>query len=100
MKGRERVLTALNHKEPDRIPLDIGDSGACGIDIVAYKKLINYLGLDISNKVETSNNIDEQLACVDEQFFQYFGLIFVTILHFPLLKFYQQNLLFFQFHLN
>ena len=79
MNGRERVLTALNHKEPDRIPLDIGDSGACGIDIVAYKKLINYLGLDISNKVETSNNIDEQLACVDEQFFQYFGVDFRSL---------------------
>lgn len=24
MKPRERVLTALNHQEPDRIPIDLG----------------------------------------------------------------------------
>lgn len=74
MKGRERVLTALNHKEPDRIPIDIGGSGACGIDIVAYKNLINYLGLDVQNKVKPINNIGEQLASVDERVFQYLGV--------------------------
>lgn len=28
MTSRERVLTALNHEEPDRVPLFIGTSGA------------------------------------------------------------------------
>lgn len=43
--GRERLLTALAHQEPDRIPLDLGSTQVTGIHIVAYKKLRNALGL-------------------------------------------------------
>ncbi len=42
---RERVLSALNHKEPDRVPLDLGGSDASGITGVAYKNLKSYLGI-------------------------------------------------------
>lgn len=43
MNSRERVLTALNHKEPDMIPIDFGGSKISGIMAVAYNKLKKYL---------------------------------------------------------
>ena len=40
MNPRERVNAALNHKEPDLVPLDLGGN-VSGIHIKAYKKLIS-----------------------------------------------------------
>jgi uroporphyrinogen decarboxylase len=46
MNRRERVLTALKHKEPDKIPVDLGGMDSTGITAVAYNKLKKYLGID------------------------------------------------------
>ena len=35
MSHRERVIAALNHREPDRVPLDMG-SCVSGIAVIAY----------------------------------------------------------------
>jgi uroporphyrinogen decarboxylase len=44
MTPRERVNAALNHKETDRIPIDLGGFQT-GIHKNAYKDLIGYLGI-------------------------------------------------------
>jgi len=41
----ERVLTALEHKEPDRIPLDLGGPCVTGISKITYKALREHFGL-------------------------------------------------------
>lgn len=43
--SRDRVLTALNHHEPDRVPIDLGGNQT-GVHKFAYAKLLDYLGLD------------------------------------------------------
>jgi uroporphyrinogen decarboxylase len=45
MLPRERVLTALNHEEPDRIPIDLGSTRVSGICLDAYTRLLDALGL-------------------------------------------------------
>jgi len=45
MTPRERVLAALDHREPDRVPIDLGGNQT-GIHKVAYRKLIEHLGLE------------------------------------------------------
>ncbi len=45
MNSRERLLTALNHQEPDRIPLDLGSTQVTSIHEVAYRNLRAYLGM-------------------------------------------------------
>jgi uroporphyrinogen decarboxylase len=45
MNGRERVLAALNHHRPDRVPLDLGSTQVTGIHAVAYLALRERLGL-------------------------------------------------------
>lgn len=45
MNSRERVLAALNHEEPDRVPIDLGSTCVTNINLRAYGNLKRYLGL-------------------------------------------------------
>ncbi len=45
MSRRERVVAALRHEEPDRVPIDLGAMASTGIHAVAYAELKRYLGL-------------------------------------------------------
>jgi len=45
MISRERVRLAINHKEADRIPLDLGSTLVMGIQASIYAKLKNALGI-------------------------------------------------------
>ena len=45
MNSRERVLCALNHEEPDRVPIFFGTSGATTMLVPAYERLKEYLGV-------------------------------------------------------
>ena len=47
MTSRERVRLAINHKEPDRLPVDIGGTYVTGIHVDEYLKIAEYLGLDM-----------------------------------------------------
>lgn len=42
--SRERVKLAINHKEPDRVPIDFGAMRSTGIAAIAYNRLRNKLG--------------------------------------------------------
>ncbi len=68
---RERVLKALNHKETDRVPLDVGSSAATGINLHAYENLKKHLGLDIKTKVLSDRS---QLARIDEHVLRLFDV--------------------------
>jgi len=46
MTSRERMLAAINHKQPDRIPIDVGGTGLTGINLMAYGRLKEYLGIN------------------------------------------------------
>ncbi len=47
MTSRERLLTALRHEEPDRVPLDLASTQVTGISRVAYDNLRDYLGMPV-----------------------------------------------------
>ena len=46
MNSRERILSAINHRQTDRIPVDLGATPSSGISVVAYRNLIKYLGIN------------------------------------------------------
>jgi hypothetical protein len=48
MNSRERVRRALNHQEPDRLPIDLGASRPTGIHSEAYARLRESLGVNSS----------------------------------------------------
>jgi len=45
MRSRERVLAAIEHKVPDRTPVDLGATPSSGISAIAYGNLKKYLGV-------------------------------------------------------
>ena len=46
MNSRERVHLALNHQEPDRVPLDLGGSSVTGMHVSTVYNLRQALSLD------------------------------------------------------
>jgi uroporphyrinogen decarboxylase len=45
MTSRERVLTAIDHQKPDRIPVDMGATPSSGISAIAYSNLVKHIGM-------------------------------------------------------
>ncbi|HZP02461.1 MAG TPA: uroporphyrinogen decarboxylase family protein [Terriglobia bacterium] len=72
MTPRERVLTSLNHREPDRVPLDFSGHRSSGIAAIAYAKLRKYLGLK-ERPIRVYDPI-QQLAIVDDDVLDLFGV--------------------------
>jgi len=68
MLARERVHMALNHEEPDRVPIDLGSTPVTGICRNAYASLLACLGL--SGREIQVVDILQQLAGVDEDVLQ------------------------------
>jgi uroporphyrinogen-III decarboxylase len=46
MTSKERVLTALQHKEPDRVPIDFGGTSVTGMHVSCVTALREYYGLE------------------------------------------------------
>jgi uroporphyrinogen decarboxylase len=70
MTSRERVLASLNHRQPDRVPIDLSGHRSSGIAAVLYPKLRDYLGLP-KRTVRVYDPV-QQLAIVDEDVLQLF----------------------------
>ena len=51
MTPRERVLQAVNHQLPDRVPIDLGGLKASGIAVSAYDRVKRKLGIQTPTKV-------------------------------------------------
>ena len=64
MNSRERVLAALNHQEPDRVPFDMGGTVITGIHYKAYLALRDYLGLP--KREPKIIDMIQQLALVED----------------------------------
>ncbi|HVM72687.1 MAG TPA: hypothetical protein VMT91_13075, partial [Anaerolineales bacterium] len=74
MNPRDRVVQALNHKEPDRVPIDLGATLVTSIVKKTYIDLKEHLGMP----VEPIKMFDyvQQLPYVDEAFMQRFNVDF------------------------
>ena len=65
MDARQRILTALDHREPDRVPFDLGGTVDSGIHVEAYRRLLHQLGLDAARPVTCAERI-MNIALVDD----------------------------------
>jgi uroporphyrinogen decarboxylase len=64
MNSRERILTTLDHREPDRVPFDLGSCQVTGIHVVAYRNLRKALGFP-DGGIEFCDAV-QQLASIDD----------------------------------
>ena len=67
LSHRERVIKALSHQEPDRIPLDLGSTVCSSVHITEYQKLKAYFGIEAE---DTIINKMMQTAAVHEPILQ------------------------------
>lgn len=74
MNSRQRVLSALNHQEPDRIPFDLGSAQVTGIHAVAYENVRQALGLPPRPTLFCDSI--QQLATIDDDFAERLGVDF------------------------
>ena len=76
LRHRERVLTSLNHEQPDRVPLDFGGIGPTDIVVPAYENLKKYVGLKFEEKAAGKF---QRTVIPDEQILQKFDIDTRTI---------------------
>jgi uroporphyrinogen decarboxylase len=76
MNSRERLELTLNHKESDRIPIDLNGTKQTGITLGAYKDLLAFL--KIKDNLEIINQV-QQLVNVDNKILDTFGIDTVKI---------------------
>jgi uroporphyrinogen decarboxylase len=63
LSHRERVIKALSHQEPDRVPLDLGGTVCSSIHIAGYQKLKAHFGITAE---DTIINTMMQTAAIHE----------------------------------
>jgi len=72
MNSRDRILTAISHQTPDRVPVDFSGHRSSGINALAYTNLRSHLGL--TEKPVRIYDVIQQLAIVDEDVLDFFGI--------------------------
>ena len=77
MTSRERVVAALNHREPDQVPVDCGSMRSSGIVAAAYGALKEYLARTESRRFAEGHvdvfDVRQQLAIVERPIVDRFG---------------------------
>ena len=64
MTSRERVIAAINHRQPDRVPIDLGATLQTGINASSLYQLRKFLGLE--ERDIHVHNISQMLGWVDQ----------------------------------
>ncbi len=77
MTSRERILTVYNHRDPDRVAVDLSSHPSSGIAAIAYAKLRKYLGLP-AKTLRVYDPI-QQLALVDGDLLEKFGVDIIDL---------------------
>lgn len=71
MNSRERLKCALNHKEPDRVPIDLAATRSGGISTIAYNNLKKYLNIEEETYMF---DIQQQLCWPGEEILKKFNV--------------------------
>ncbi len=72
LTSRERVLRAVQHQEPDRVPIDLGGHRSSGIMALAYRRLKEHLGIRTGDIYVY--DFVQQLAIVEPEVLDRFGV--------------------------
>ena len=78
MISRERLIASINHREPDKIPLDIGSIIVAGIQAVIYKKLKDVL--EVRSGDIYVYDVIQQLALVEDEVREKLGIDTISII--------------------
>ncbi len=77
MTPRERILATIRHKEPDRVPIDMGATPSSGISAIAYGRLKKHLGM--AGGQTRVYDVVQQLAQPEEEILDRFRIDVVDL---------------------
>ena len=77
MTGRERILASIEHREPDRVPVDLGSTPSSGISVIAYNNLKQSLGIDSGRTLVY--DVVQQLAEPEEKILDLFNIDVIDV---------------------
>ena len=77
MNSRERILAAVEHREPDRVPVDMGSTPSSGISAIAYGNLKRHLGITAGHT--RIYDVCQQVAQPEDAILNRFGVDVVDI---------------------
>jgi uroporphyrinogen decarboxylase len=77
MNSRERILAAVEHRETDRVPVDMGSTPSSGISAIAYGNLKRHLGITTGHT--RIYDVCQQVAQPEETILNRFGVDVVDI---------------------
>ncbi len=60
LSSHARVLAALEHREPDRVPLDFGGAEVAGINVHTMRRMRQHLGLDDQVEIDSQGHPDRR----------------------------------------
>jgi uroporphyrinogen decarboxylase len=72
LTSRERVMMAVNHRQPDRVPIDLGGHRSSGMMAIAYHQLKQALGIHTGNIYVY--DLIQQLAIIEPAVLDRFGV--------------------------
>jgi uroporphyrinogen decarboxylase len=77
MTSRERIIAAILHTQPDRVPLDLSSTPSSGISAIAYSNLIRYIGRE--DLPVLIYDVVQQLAQPHDAILETFGVDVIDI---------------------
>ena len=77
MTARERVIATIEHREPDRLAVDLGSTPSSGISAVAHANLVEHIGL--ADRHTRVYDVVQQLAQPSDELLDRFRIDAVDI---------------------
>jgi uroporphyrinogen decarboxylase len=77
MTSRERILAAVEHREPDKVPLDLGATPSSGISAIGYNNLKKHLGITEGRTL--IYDVVQQLAQPEDIILDKFGVDVIDV---------------------
>ncbi|PHV70823.1 methyltransferase [Sporanaerobium hydrogeniformans] len=77
MTSREIVMASVNHKQPTRIPVDLGATPSSGISAIAYTNLTKYLNMKDSKTY--IYDVVQQVAQPEQAILDRFGIDVIDV---------------------
>jgi hypothetical protein len=69
MTSKEKALASINHRDPGKIPIDIGGTGVTGVHVRSVENLRHYYGLQerpvkVTEPFQMLGEVDDELASI------------------------------------
>jgi len=77
MTSRERLMASVNHKQPDRVPVDLGATPSSGISAIAYNNLKEHLRMTGGHT--RIYDVVQQVVQPEEEIIEKFGIDIVDV---------------------